>query len=115
MKLKGRTEKYIFREALKDMVPDLIRKRPHAGFSTPVVQWLDVLEKDFSDLCSWETARERGIFTKDFVEKVNKRPRHIGTYWELHSLIQIEMFHMLFVDRDPRKIGEREMGLSNLL
>lgn len=40
MKLRGKTGKWIFREALKNKVPASILKRPKHGFAIPVFEWL---------------------------------------------------------------------------
>ncbi|MBX2995776.1 MAG: asparagine synthase (glutamine-hydrolyzing) [Bdellovibrionaceae bacterium] len=40
MKLRGKTGKWIFREALKNKVPNAILQRPKHGFAIPVFEWL---------------------------------------------------------------------------
>jgi asparagine synthase (glutamine-hydrolysing) len=40
LKLRGGTEKYILRQALRDLLPPLILERKKMGFSTPVSDWM---------------------------------------------------------------------------
>lgn len=40
LKLKGRTGKYVLREAFKDILPPILHKRAKQGFEMPISQWL---------------------------------------------------------------------------
>jgi asparagine synthase (glutamine-hydrolysing) len=39
VKLRGRTEKHVLREALRGVLPDEIRRRPKRGLVAPIHQW----------------------------------------------------------------------------
>jgi asparagine synthase (glutamine-hydrolysing) len=75
LKIKGLTErKYIFRQALRPLLPASILDRPKRGFSLPIAVWLRGELKDFLyDVLLSRTATERGIFQPHVVRRLIER------------------------------------------
>ncbi|HMR63180.1 MAG TPA: asparagine synthase (glutamine-hydrolyzing) [Anaerolineae bacterium] len=63
-KLKGRTEKYLLRQAVKDLLPESTRRRSKQGLAAPYAQWLranrlpDWAEESLSEV----NLRRAGLF-----------------------------------------------------
>ncbi len=63
LKLHGTIEKWILKEAVRDLLPATIIDRPKSGMRVPVQNWLNGALKDLAnDLLFGKKARERGLF-----------------------------------------------------
>lgn len=63
MKLRGRRSKWVFAEALRDLVPAEVIRRPKRGFEMPVAAWMRAeLRPMLEDVFSTESIRARGLF-----------------------------------------------------
>ena len=71
LKLKGffrPTTKYIFRKAMKDILPREVLPQPKAGFAAPIDYWLaNDLKEMVDDLLSESRIRQRGLFQPEAV------------------------------------------------
>src|ERR1051325_4913172 len=80
LKLKGflrPTTKYIFREAMKGILPEEVLCQPKAGFAAPVDYWLaNDLRPMVDDLLSESQVRSRGLLRPGSVNKFVKENRH---------------------------------------
>lgn len=104
LKVRGREKKWIFREALREWIPDEILDRPKQGFSVPLGAWFrKELREQLHDVLLDPTTVNRGYF----------RPQTISSMLERHaagddaetkplwSLFIFELWHREFVDRSP--------------
>src|SRR6185295_2874604 len=74
LKLRGRTTKYILREAMKDVLPEPILARSKMGFPVPIAAWFRGAYKSVIDkYVLSERATSRGIFNNDFVRELVAR------------------------------------------
>ena len=77
MKLKGclrPTTKYIFRKAMRDILPREVLQQPKAGFAAPVDYWLaHDLKEMVDDLLSPAQLRQRGLFQPAAVQRYRRR------------------------------------------
>lgn len=88
MKLRGKTTKWILREAMKGILPDEILTRSKMGFPVPVGNWF---RKEFKHIINEyvlsERALNRGIFKADFVKELvakhNAGENHDERLWFL--------------------------------
>ncbi len=89
LKLKGKTTKYFFKEAMRGILPDSIIDRRKEGFSIPIKNWL---KKDLKDLMleylSEKRVKEGDFFNYKYVEKMinehlNNRQNHAHRLWSL--------------------------------
>lgn len=102
MKIRGRTTKWILREAMKGILPREILDRPKMGFPVPLGRWLRNEYRHIVDeyLLS-ERASARGIFNTDQVKALvalhNSGDDHTT---RLFRLVNIEIWHRRFIDRE---------------
>lgn len=66
LKLAGDTEKWILKQAVRDLLPDTIVDRPKSGMRVPVQQWLDGPLRELTDELLLGSA-DRGLFRRDTV------------------------------------------------
>jgi asparagine synthase (glutamine-hydrolysing) len=104
LKLKGflrPTTKYIFRQAMKGILPDEVLRQPKAGFAAPVDYWLaNDLRPMVDDLLSESQVRSRGLLRPESVHKFVKEHRHGAQDWSMQiwQFLTLELWMQTFVD-----------------
>lgn len=88
MKLRGKTTKWILREAMKGILPDAILNRSKMGFPVPVGNWFrNEFKHIIDEYVLSERALNRGIFNADFVKELvakhNAGENHDERLWFL--------------------------------
>ncbi len=69
LKLKGLETKYIFRKAVRGLVPDAILDRPKQGFGVPINEWINSqLKNRIRETLLEKRALERGYFDVKYIE-----------------------------------------------
>ncbi|MFH1850644.1 MAG: asparagine synthase (glutamine-hydrolyzing) [archaeon] len=107
LKLKGRTEKYLFKESVKSLVPNAIYKRKKMGFSVPKFAWLKETKEIAARLLDDSVTLRRGLFRKEYmrqlVGKMNyANERRSQLIW---SFIALEIWNRIYIDgEDYNKI-----------
>jgi asparagine synthase (glutamine-hydrolysing) len=100
LRLRGGTTKYIFKQAMRGILPDAIIDRPKQGFGVPLEHWFRGRLSSFvRDLLLSRRSRERGIFNPAHIEKllrIHESGRRRDT--ELWLLISIELWCRTFLD-----------------
>jgi asparagine synthase (glutamine-hydrolysing) len=102
LKLKKLTTKYIFKRAVRGLIPDEILDRPKQGFGMPISLWINSELKDrIRETVTGSRARERGYFESDYIrilfdEHDRGRRDHSAQLW---ALFMLELWHRTFVDR----------------
>ncbi|MBN4050630.1 asparagine synthase (glutamine-hydrolyzing) [Gammaproteobacteria bacterium AH-315-M22] len=72
-RVRGRTTKWILREAMKGLVPDEILSRPKVGFRLPVNEWFRGPMKDYLyDNLTGVNSISKDFYKKDYLEKILK-------------------------------------------
>ena len=102
LKLKGRTGKFLLREAMKNVLPKKIIDRSKKGFPVPTGAWLRDDLKDFvhDTLLATDSACS-GYMESRVIEKIVSEHEH-GTEnrrQEIWTLLVFEIWHRLFIDR----------------
>ncbi|MEP6924963.1 MAG: asparagine synthase-related protein [Pyrinomonadaceae bacterium] len=103
LKLRGTTEKWILKEAVRDLLPATVVDRPKSGMRVPVQQWLHGPLKILSnELLLGKRARDRGLFQTEtiraFVRGENSvYARHGGKLW---LLLTLELWLRAFLDSE---------------
>ncbi len=101
LKLKGLETKYIFRRAVRGIVPDAILDRPKQGFGVPINEWINLQLRDkIHETLSSNKALQRGYFDAKYIkilldEHASKRRDHSYALWILYML---ELWHRRFLD-----------------
>jgi asparagine synthase (glutamine-hydrolysing) len=101
MRLRDGTTKYLFKKALRGILPDHIIDRRKQGFAVPLAQWL---RKDLSvfarDVLLSPTASQRGVFNQRYVEHLlalHDRGRDLDL--QLWTILSVELWCRRFMDR----------------
>jgi asparagine synthase (glutamine-hydrolysing) len=94
LKLRGKTTKFVLREAMKGILPVEILTRPKMGFPVPIGKWFREEYKHLIDeYVLSERALSRGIFKADFVRNLVERhikgENHDERLW---ALLNFEMW-----------------------
>jgi asparagine synthase (glutamine-hydrolysing) len=119
-KLKGKwrpVTKYIFREAMRSMLPDEVMRQPKAGFAAPVDYWLaHDLRPMVDDLLSESQIRRRGLFRPEVVRRYIDEHRRGAEDWSMQiwQLLTLEIWMQLFLDGGARAFAERQIRAPQL-
>ncbi len=98
LKLRGFEKRYIFKQAMKGILPDKVLYKKKHGFGVPLAQWLlndPQMKEVVRDVMYDSRTRERGYFRKSFFEQLmslhKEQPNYYGEIvWYLLSL---ELWH----------------------
>jgi asparagine synthase (glutamine-hydrolysing) len=120
LKLRGRTTKWILRQAMKDRLPAEILSRSKMGFPVPVGAWLRGAFRPLLDeYVLSERALARGLFRPEglrrlVAEHMAGHARHEERLW---MLMNLEIWHRIFLDGElPADVamGPRAAELTGL-
>jgi asparagine synthase (glutamine-hydrolysing) len=98
IKFKGGEMKYLFKQAIRDLLPPtVLNRQDKMGFPVPLQLWARGKARDFfHDVLLSQRARERGLFDVDAVGKlINQESAFSRVLW---GLLQIELWHRQFID-----------------
>ncbi len=104
LKLKGffrPTTKYIFRKAMKDVLPREVLSQPKAGFAAPIDYWLaHDLKEMTDDLLTGSRIRERGLFRPEAVRGFVDQHRRGTQDWSMQiwQFLTLELWMQTFLD-----------------
>ena len=110
-KLRGRTTKWILREAMRGTLPEEILSRKKMGFPVPLGNWLRGEFKSIVDeFVLSERALERGIFQSDFVREIARRHNAGENHDErLWFLINFEIWQRQFIEGEKVTISPKNI------
>lgn len=118
LKLRGGRGKYIFKQAMRGVLPDEILERPKRGFAVPLGRWFRGQLGGFvRELLLSEKSRRRGIFNTGYIEQLIERHNR-GRDLDFHvwTLISFELWCRTFLDGRPqRSAGGTSAAHSRLL
>jgi asparagine synthase (glutamine-hydrolysing) len=99
MKVPGSTTKALFKQAMRDWLPQAIVERPKMGFMIPVADWLP--GSVVADVLLDPRAAERGLFRQDRVRSlVRDYGRGEGTHeYRIWTLLMLELWFRTYIDR----------------
>jgi asparagine synthase (glutamine-hydrolysing) len=103
-KLKGffrPATKYIFRKAMRGLLPQEVLKQPKAGFAAPVDYWLaHDLKEMVDDLLSESRLRRRGLLRPEAVRKFVDEHRSGAQDWSMQiwQFLTLELWMQTFLD-----------------
>jgi asparagine synthase (glutamine-hydrolysing) len=105
LKMRGFEKRFIFKEAMKEILPhDVLYKKKH-GFGVPVALWFlqdSRLETLVSDVLTDPRTRQRGYFRPAFLDHLLKlhRGKDAHFYGEmLWYLVALELWHRQHLER----------------
>lgn len=103
LRLRDGSTKYIFKQAMRGILPDSIIDRPKQGFAVPLASWFrGQLDGYLEDLLLSDVSRGRQLFNAAYVEKLLQlhaagRPMGLA----LWTLISFELWCRKFLDQPP--------------
>jgi asparagine synthase (glutamine-hydrolysing) len=100
-KQKGREGKWVFREAMRPLLPPQIFNRPKTGFGLPLRYWLrGPLAPLMRDTLSPEALKRRGIFDSNAVQALIKANStgQIDAAYPILSIMCTELWCRAFID-----------------
>jgi asparagine synthase (glutamine-hydrolysing) len=104
LKVKGFNKRYLFKRALRNLLPaEIITKKKH-GFGIPVATWLksDRRLREFSRDVLFSSRAQRGYFRRGFLDDlIRKHEADDSTYYgdTLWTFFVLELWHRQFVDQ----------------
>ena len=104
LKLRGETTKYIFKRAVRPLLPDEIIDRPKKGFSVPLDAWFrNELRELSGDLLLDGRLAQRGYFRMNRVRQLLQEHWDGTASWQnqLWTLLMLESWHRMFIDARP--------------
>lgn len=102
LKIRKGVQKYILREAMRNIVPELILKRKDKiGFGTPTVEWTTTqLYEPIRELLHSSSFLSRTwIHGKKVTALLEKNPKRFGEN-ELWRIMSAELWHRTFIDKN---------------
>jgi len=105
MRLKGTTGKYIFKKAMRGILPAETLERPKQGFAVPLGRWFrGQLRGYVRDLLLSDVCRRRGVLDPWYVERLLQR-HQTGGDLDLHlwTLVSFELWCRTFLDPTPAR------------
>ena len=114
-RLNGGTTKYLFKQAMRGVLPDAIIDRQKHGFAVPIARWFRGELAGFArDVLLSDTCRQRGILDTRFVERLlrlNAQGRDLDL--QLWTALSFEMWCRRFLDAAPVRATEsRELSVA---
>jgi asparagine synthase (glutamine-hydrolysing) len=112
LKLRGFEKRYIFKQAMKGILPDKILYKKKHGFGVPLARWLlsEAKMRDFmNDILHDARTRQRGYFRTEFYDRLmdlhREQPNFYGEIvWYLMAL---ELWHRKHFDRSRETVHAR--------
>ena len=112
LKLRGGATKWLLRQVVADVVPELVLNRRKVGFDTPTADWMRGPQRGFiRELLLSTNARTRGFWNPAAIETLLAHPER--QYWAdmVWKLSAIEAWARIFLDREtPSGIVEDQLA-----
>ena len=102
------TTKYIFRQAMRGILPREVLRQPKAGFAAPVDYWLaHDLKEMVDDLLSESQIRRRGLFRPEAVRTFIEEHRRGTQDWSMQiwQFLTLELWSRVFLDGASRRMA----------
>lgn len=98
LKLNGFKKRYIFKQAMKDILPQKILYKKKHGFGVPLAQWLlqnPRMKQLMDDMMHDPLTRQRGYFRAGFFEKLMELHRRQPNFYGeiVWYLVALELWH----------------------
>jgi asparagine synthase (glutamine-hydrolysing) len=115
LQLKGDTSKYVFKQAMRGILPDTIIDRPKRGFAVPLGRWFRGTLGGFAhELLTGRDGYAARIVDRHYVQELLRR-HESGRELDLHlwTLISFELWCRRFLARPPAAAApERELAVA---
>lgn len=105
LKLKGFQKRYVFKQAMRGILPDKVLYKKKHGFGVPLAHWLlqdQRMNEWMQDLLSESRTRQRGYFRPEFFDRLLEmhRREQPGYYGEIvWYLLALELWHRQHLEK----------------
>ena len=109
LKVRGMAGKHLLKAAMRGLLPDEIIDRKKMGFPTPWKAWLQGEQLSRVEAMLTEgPAAGRRLFRLDAVRRLIRehRARHVDHSERLWRLVNVEVWHRVFMDRDSSAVRD---------
>ena len=98
MKFRGGATKYIFKRAIRNVVPkEVLDRKDKMGFPVPLSEWYqDSLKGFLQEILLSDRAKERGIYNMNSIESAIATERKFGR--QVWGLLCLELWFREFID-----------------
>jgi asparagine synthase (glutamine-hydrolysing) len=106
LKLRGFEKRYIFKQAMREILPKRVLYKKKQGFGVPLAVWLlqnPRLRSLIQDTLGDARTRQRGYFRPAFVDHLAKchREGNLPYYGEIvWYLIALELWHRQYLEKE---------------
>jgi asparagine synthase (glutamine-hydrolysing) len=104
MKIRGLTTKYIFRKAMKEIVPPFVFEKRKWGFAfNPYRQFKRDLKATAQRVLTEDRIIRQGLFNYGFIKSIIDYPPHRTMQWHylfLWNMVGFQLWYDLFVERN---------------
>lgn len=104
LKLKGFEKRYIFKQAMKDILPAKVLHKKKHGFGVPLAQWLlqePRMKELLHDVMHDSRTRQRGVFRPEFFDRISvlhaQEPNFYGEI--VWYLLALELWHRQHLEK----------------
>lgn len=113
LKRKDTLGKSILKQTFSDLLPKSIQTRAKMGFGVPIAPWFRAeLQPFLRDILLSQTARQRGMFDYDVIERMVAEHTHgqADYAYRLWNLLMLELWFREFFDRSDVRTPSRQTG-----
>lgn len=106
LKLRNGVTKYIFKEAMRGILPAPIIDRPKKGFAVPVGHWFNgALDGIVREILLSDRCKQRGVFNTKYIERLQRlHRRRKDLDLKLWTLLSFELWCRKYLDQQPRRL-----------
>jgi asparagine synthase (glutamine-hydrolysing) len=117
LKLRGFEKRYVFKEAMKGILPDRILYKKKHGFGVPVGYWMvnDPGMKDLAAILDEPQSRQRGYLRTNFLSRLKELNRTHPAYFGevLWMVLVLELWHRRHQDCVVQQSRTCGVGATN--
>jgi len=109
LKLKGFEKRFLFKQAMKEILPEKIINKKKHGFGVPLAQWLlqnPRMTELMQDTMQDSVTRQRGYFRMEFLAKLRELHRIQPNYYGeiVWYLVALELWHRKHLKRAGKTV-----------
>ena len=117
LKLRGFEKRYIFKQAMKNILPDSILYKKKHGFGVPVGYWMvkDDAMRALAAIVEEPRTRQRGYFRPEFLSRITELNRSHPAYFGevLWIVLMLELWHRQHRDCMTGESAACGVGIAN--
>lgn len=101
--------KFVFKKAIKTLLPDSILKRKKQGFFVPIDQWIRHDLKDpVTNILTSKDIAAKDYFKPQILDKYAEKIRHLDLYTarQIWSILNFDIWHRIHIDgENPKNVS----------